>query len=210
MTGRAPMRSPGRPGVSRDVQRLFWAGVAMGLPSEDAAAACGVSPVVGTRWFRESGRMPQISLTVSGRYLSLAEREDIALMRAQDGGSVRSPAGWCGPRRPSPGSCDATQPRVAGSCTTRPRPPSGRPNGRRGCRNRRNPCGQRTAAHVRPGQAHWPGRGPRRTDGTRPARRFGRQAPRAPQGPAVGRRLESRADRRGSVLPSAFLGCLWR
>ena len=86
MTGRAPMRSPGRPGVSRDVQRLFWAEVAKGLTSEDAALACGVSPVVGTRWFRENGGMPQISLTVSGRYLSLAEREDIALMRAQEVG----------------------------------------------------------------------------------------------------------------------------
>ena len=53
MTGRAPMRSPGRPGVSRDVQRLFWAEVAKGLRSEDAALACGVSPVVATRWFRE-------------------------------------------------------------------------------------------------------------------------------------------------------------
>src|SRR5947209_9183986 len=76
MTGRAPMRSPGRPGVSRDVQRLFWARVAEGLPSEDAAVACGVSPAVGTRWFRENGGVPQINLTVSGRYLSFAERED--------------------------------------------------------------------------------------------------------------------------------------
>ena len=86
MTGRAPMPSPGRPGISRDVQRLFWAEVAKGLPSEDAALACGVSPVVGTRWFRENGGMPQITLTVSGRYLSFAEREEIALMRAQEVG----------------------------------------------------------------------------------------------------------------------------
>ena len=86
MTGRAPMRSPGRPGVSRDVQRMFWAEVAKGLPSEEAALACGVSPAVGTRWFRENGGMPQINLTVSGRYLSFAEREEIALMRAQDVG----------------------------------------------------------------------------------------------------------------------------
>ncbi|MDN5698268.1 MAG: IS30 family transposase [Rubrobacter sp.] len=86
MTGRAKMRSPGRPGVSRDVQRLFWTRVAEGLPSEDAAVACGVSPAVGARWFRQSGGMPQITLTVSGRYLSFAEREDIALMRAQDVG----------------------------------------------------------------------------------------------------------------------------
>ena len=86
MTGRAPMRSPGHPGMSRDVQRLFWAGVAKGLTSEDAAVACGVSPVVGTRWFRENGGMPQIRLKVSGQNLSFAEREDIALMRAQDVG----------------------------------------------------------------------------------------------------------------------------
>ncbi len=86
MTGRAPMRSPGRPGVSRDVQRLFWARVAEGLTSEDAAVACGVSPAVGTRWFRDSGGMPQISLTMSGRYLSFVEREEIAVMRAQDVG----------------------------------------------------------------------------------------------------------------------------
>lgn len=86
MTGQAPMCSPGRPGVSRDVQRLFWARVAEGLPSEDAAVACGVAPAVGSRWFRQSGGMPQITLTVSGRYLSFAEREDIALMRAQDVG----------------------------------------------------------------------------------------------------------------------------
>jgi transposase-like protein len=86
MTGRAPMRSPGRPGVGRDVQRSLWAEVAKGLPSEDAALGCGVSPAVGTRWFRENGRMPQINLTVSGRYLSFAEREEIALMRAQDVG----------------------------------------------------------------------------------------------------------------------------
>lgn len=78
MTGRAPMRSPGRPGVSRDVQRLFWARIAKGSTSEDAAVDCGVSAVVGTRWFRENGGMPQISLTVSGRYLSLAEREEIS------------------------------------------------------------------------------------------------------------------------------------
>jgi transposase len=87
MTGRAPMRSPGRPGVSRDVQRLFWARVAEGLTSEDAAVACGVSPAVGTRWFRDSGGMPQISLTMSGRYLSFVEREEIAVMRAQDVGA---------------------------------------------------------------------------------------------------------------------------
>ncbi len=31
-----------------------------GHPSEDAAVACGVSPAVGARWFRQSGGTPQI------------------------------------------------------------------------------------------------------------------------------------------------------
>jgi len=83
--GRPRMRSPGRPPVARreDRQR-FWAGVARGLTSEDAAVQAGVSPVVGTRWFRDSGGMPTVSQApLSGRYLSFAEREEIALARAQ-------------------------------------------------------------------------------------------------------------------------------
>src|SRR5438046_2234878 len=52
--GRAPMRSPGRPGVARreDRQR-FWAAIADGLPSDRAGVVAGVSPAVGVRWFRE-------------------------------------------------------------------------------------------------------------------------------------------------------------
>src|SRR5689334_10630943 len=81
---RARMHSPGRPPVARreDRQR-FWAAIAKGLTSEDAAVAAGVSPVVGTRWFRESGGMPTVSqVPLSGRYLSFVEREEIALLRA--------------------------------------------------------------------------------------------------------------------------------
>jgi IS30 family transposase len=82
------MRSPGRPGVNqRGVQREFWRRIAEGLQSEAAAIACGVSPPVGTRWFRDGGGMPPISLAEpSGRYLSFAEREEIALLKAQDHG----------------------------------------------------------------------------------------------------------------------------
>jgi IS30 family transposase len=87
VTGRAAMRSPGRPPIRRDVERAFWVGIAKGLTSVDAAAACGVSGVVGSRWFRERGGMPLIDLVpVSGRYLSFAEREEIALLRAQKTG----------------------------------------------------------------------------------------------------------------------------
>jgi hypothetical protein len=84
-TGRPAMWSPGRPGVNgREVQRRFWVRIAEGLSSEEAAAACGVSTPVGTRWFREGGGMPPLSLApLSGRYLSFAEREEIALLKAQ-------------------------------------------------------------------------------------------------------------------------------
>lgn len=81
------MRSPGRPPIRRDLERAFWRRIAEGLTSEDAAIACGVSGPVGSRWFRERGGMPLIELgPSSGRYLSFAEREEIALMRAKDVG----------------------------------------------------------------------------------------------------------------------------
>src|SRR3954447_9009149 len=87
-TGRAPMRSPGRPPPRREVERTFWVKIAEGLSSEDAAVAVGVSGPVGSRWFRQRGGMPA-SLRCgpsSGRYLTFAEREEIALLRAQGAG----------------------------------------------------------------------------------------------------------------------------
>ncbi len=83
--GRAAMRSPGRPPVGRlEHRQRFWAAIARGLPSVDAAGEAGVSAAVGVRWFREAGGMPPVSLApVSGRYLSFAEREEIAILRAR-------------------------------------------------------------------------------------------------------------------------------
>jgi len=87
LTGRPAMRSPGRPPARRDVERRFWVKIAEGLSSEEAAITCGVSGPVGVRWFRERGGMPSIQLTLpSGRYLSFAEREDIALLRGRGHG----------------------------------------------------------------------------------------------------------------------------
>ena len=81
------MRSPGTPPIRRDLEREFWVKIAAGMTSEDAAVAGGVSGPVGSRWFRECGGMPSISLTApSGRYLSFAEREEIAILRAQERG----------------------------------------------------------------------------------------------------------------------------
>jgi IS30 family transposase len=89
-SGRAPLFSPGRPpAAGRDDLRRFWAAIAAGMASEDAAVEAGVSQAVGTRWFRKAGGMPPSMFRpsakpLSGRYLSFAEREEIALLRAQD------------------------------------------------------------------------------------------------------------------------------
>ena len=84
VTGRPSMRSPGCPPTRRGIERQFWRHVALGLSSEDAATACGVSVRVGARWFRQGGAMPRLDLhEPSGRYLGFAEREEIALLRAQ-------------------------------------------------------------------------------------------------------------------------------
>jgi len=91
-SGRGVSRSPGRPGVARrEDRRRFWTAVAAGRSSEDAAVEVGVSPAVGVRWFREAGGMPPSTLArssrpPSGRYLSFAEREEVALWRAQGRG----------------------------------------------------------------------------------------------------------------------------
>jgi Helix-turn-helix domain len=90
--GRGVLRSPGRPGVARrEDRRRFWTAIAAGQSSEDAALGAGVSPAVGARWFREAGGMPPATLAPaakppSGRHLSFADREEIALGRAQGRG----------------------------------------------------------------------------------------------------------------------------
>src|SRR4051794_26947371 len=86
--GRAPMRSPGRPPPRREVERAFWVKIAEGLTSEAAAVEVGVSGPVGSRWFRQRGGMAT-AIRVgpsAGRYLSFAEREEIALLRVQGAG----------------------------------------------------------------------------------------------------------------------------
>lgn len=68
----------------REAEQAFWVRIAAGAPSEDAALARGVSQPVGTRWFREAGGMAPVSLAAcSRRYLLFAEREELALLKAQ-------------------------------------------------------------------------------------------------------------------------------
>ncbi len=82
------MRSPGRPPVARHEHRQqFWEAIARGRSSEEAGIVAGVSPAVGVRWFREGGGMRTVSLSPpSGRYLSFAEREEIAILNGQGRG----------------------------------------------------------------------------------------------------------------------------
>lgn len=88
-SGRAPLWSPGRPPVAgRNERRRFWAAITIGMATEDAAGQAGVPVAVGARWFRKAGGIPPAMFgpsakTLSGRYLSFAEREEIALLRVQ-------------------------------------------------------------------------------------------------------------------------------
>ena len=91
---RAKLGSLGRPPVAgRAEQELFWRGIAAGLNSEHAALNAGLSEAVGPRLFRKAGGMPAAMFRssakpLSGRYLSFAEREEIAHLNAQ-GHSMR-------------------------------------------------------------------------------------------------------------------------
>ena len=92
---RGKMWSPRRPSTFRREDRVrFWEGIARGLSTENAAGEVGMSSAVGARWFREAGGVsPCLSPTVSARYLSFAEREEIAILRAQQLGvrAIRTP-----------------------------------------------------------------------------------------------------------------------
>ena len=89
---RNKLHSPGRPPVARQEHlRGFWTLIAGGLSSEDAALGAGMSAPVGARWFRKAGGMPPSTLAPSlkpssGRYLTFAEREELAIQRAQGAG----------------------------------------------------------------------------------------------------------------------------
>jgi IS30 family transposase len=69
--------------VPKEVHRRFWRLIAAGWSTERAAHEVGVERTTGLRWFTDAGGMPPLQLAEpSGRYLSFAEREEIALGRA--------------------------------------------------------------------------------------------------------------------------------
>ena len=111
--GKACAAVAGRPPAARREHRQrFWQAVAGGFSSEDAGVVAGVSPAVGTRWFREGGGMRSVSHEpLSGRYLSFAER--VELRSCAPKGAV------CGRSR---GASAVRRRRFHGSCTVAPRP----------------------------------------------------------------------------------------
>jgi hypothetical protein len=190
---RPAMRSPGRPNVARREDRQqFWKSIARGLQSEDAAVECGVSPAVGTRWFRENGGMSPINLApVSGRYLSLAERERRSpCSRRRTVAFETLPAGSAATRERSPESCAATPPPVAAGWSIGPRRRSGMPSGGPSVpRPRNSPRTRRCASTCSNG---FPGGSRLQTAAWCPARggAVDRAASRSPQEPALGAGME--------------------
>jgi IS30 family transposase len=90
----------GRPGLPREVRVRFWDGIRAGLGTSEAGAAAGISRSMAVRWFGAAGGVKGNGPGAgSGRYLSVAEREEIALGRAR-GEPVRQIAARLG-RAPS-------------------------------------------------------------------------------------------------------------
>jgi IS30 family transposase len=66
-----------------EVRRRFWKLIRAGSLMTEAAASVGVPCTTASRWFHQAGGViPTIVLEPCGRYLSLAEREEIAVGRA--------------------------------------------------------------------------------------------------------------------------------
>jgi IS30 family transposase len=90
----------GRPAAPRALQAQFWEGIRSGLGVQEAGAAAGVGPVKAFAWFKLAGGVKSNGpRPAGGRYLSVAEREEIAVGLAA-GQSVRVIAARLG-RAPS-------------------------------------------------------------------------------------------------------------
>ncbi len=87
--GRPALHSPGRPSVARREERQeFWKAIALGLSSEDAAVSYEPIPasrrsLVSTRRRHGAGGL---GASVRSLFLSFAEREEIAILKARGAG----------------------------------------------------------------------------------------------------------------------------
>jgi transposase len=90
----------GRPGAPRVVRQWFWDLVRSGVSPQEAAAGIGM-PQVWERWLAAAGGVKGNGPgPVGGRYLSLADREEIALGLAR-GESCRQIGARLSPPRPA-------------------------------------------------------------------------------------------------------------
>ena len=194
--GRPAMYSPGRPSVARreDRQR-FWAAIARGVSSEDAAGEAGVSaggwrPVVSRGWrdaYCHSG--PAVgALPVLRRAGGDRDPACPRVWRAGDR-AARSAVH----RRRSRASCAAMPPRAAALWSIAPRPRSGTPIGVPGVR--RPPSSPPTSSCASYVQDRLAGavRAAGRERGRGPRGPLDRPASRPPHRTAAGRRRGARS-----------------
>ncbi len=73
--------------VGRAIELRFWEEVRSGRWAFEAGIAAGVSGETGQRIFAEAGGVMEPRTQPTGRYLSLAEREEIAILHAQGHGA---------------------------------------------------------------------------------------------------------------------------
>ena len=92
-----------------ELYQPFWAAWQAGEFLTDAAAMAGTHRHRGLAWLRQAGGVrPRRGRNLQGRYLSFAEREEIAMARAAGESMRRIAAGWAAARRRSHASWPAT------------------------------------------------------------------------------------------------------
>ena len=70
----------GRPAAPRALEAQFWEGIRSGLSVAEATLAAGAGQQMAQRWFRQAGGVKANGpRPAAGRYLSVAEREEIAV-----------------------------------------------------------------------------------------------------------------------------------
>ena len=200
-SGRVRLFSPGRPPVAgREERRRFWAAIAAGTASEDAAVGAGVPQAVGTRWFRKAGGMPPSMFGLFGE----AALWSVSLVCGAGGDRAPSRSGLlhAGGRSPARASgIDNLQRAAAQRRHPKRRPRVSCDDSAMARRARCSPpkageaCAQRGVKNLCRGTVGWRRCGSERGSCSRPGRVLEKPSARTTEGPAMGKRLEPGADR---------------